>query len=176
MPLQIRPIKEHLERYFLSGYQNAYLDNGLKSIRIRFEEFTTSPTRYIDLIRKMSPLFNVKTLRNEHAIQEGLYVVGRPRLCEKFTEILLHIVKQVELNCLTYEPKDGSIHGAAEKSRYKGKIILKFESMIEGIHKDYDRYAKIRQIQEKEAADQVSFITYMKSFPHLRNKTPLRWG
>lgn len=176
MRLQIRPIKEMLERYFLSGYQHAYLDNGFMSLRIKLEEYTKSPTRYLDLIRKMAPLFNVKALRNEHAIQEGLYIIGRKKLCEKFSEVFVHIVQQVEVTCFTRESRDDSIHGATEKSKYKGKLILNFEKMIEGIQKDYDAYAKIRHIQEKEIADQVSFISYIKGYSHLRNKTPLRWG
>jgi len=174
----LRAIREHLERYFINGYQNAYLQPKIVSIRIKLTEHTTSPTRYLDLVRVLSPLFNIKVLRNEHCIDEGIYVIGQHRSCEKFFEALIAIVREVEIKTFDYgmiRDKVSSIHGAELKSKYKGKYIHKFEMMIKGIQKNYDHYAKIRHILEHEKADQVSFISYMKSFPHLRNKTPLRW-
>lgn len=176
--MNLRAIKEHLERYFLTQYQNAYTIPGITSIRIRIKNYTPSPTRYLDLIRAMAPLFNVKVLRNEHLIDEGIYVIGRERLCNKFYDTLISIIQIVEARVKIFVQEDrvGLLHLAHEKSKRKGLEIFKFEKMIKEIQKDYDAYAKVRRIWDNEMADQVSFVTYMKTWPHLRTKTPLRWS
>lgn len=172
-----RDLQRSLTLYFRDSYQHAYPEGRFISIRFRANEYTSSITRYLDLIRLLSTLFNVRVLRNEHSILEGLYIVGRDRIAHEFEQVLIKIIRYAELKTFDYSmsrDKITKIHGHEKISKYKGNIILKFEDIIRRIQKDYDIYAPIRHVLEHEKADQVSFISYMKAFPHLKTKTPLR--
>lgn len=175
-----------LKKYFETQYQLNYpTTTHLNQARLRIKTFTDAPTSYFDLIRVISKLYNVRALRNQSSMEEGLYVVGREALVDEFISTLIHIIESVEKETDSFNYKADwtklasgqfkNLHGHEIKRKFRGNLILIFVNQLKEIEKNYTKYARIRYVLEHEKSDEVLIVEFIKSYSNLRTKTPLQW-
>jgi hypothetical protein len=103
--------------------------------REEIKDITPAAKSYYPLIRALQKLYNVRCLRNQYNIEEGIYVVGRKKIREAFIDRLRKIIQSVERDVAVYRfrnqmKKETGEHLATAIMKFRKKRIKRYVTAV----------------------------------------------
>lgn len=121
-----------LRIYFTKKYlQDTELEFEIGFQREDIKDITPAAKSYYPLIRALQKLYNVRCLRNQYNIEEGIYVVGRKKIRETFIDRLRKIIQSVERDVAVFRfrnqmKKETDDHLTTAIAKFRKKRVKRY--------------------------------------------------